>query len=255
MVKRIIAFIIMNMMATTLVFAEHTKASLNNDLSRILNAYSNITDQARNKSNQCSMVKTNKLIKKIDARIALAQNSNESLDESINKEINRYYKLRSFQVKMTKKILRWNRRITRAYNNVKKSNPELTRSEFVSELRASITKTRTIERVESIKASLIEAGSMVNYLTDMKDKLLNCNAEKALSQDKGFDIGWLWVILFVGLPVITLLTSLFALIFGAFWWALGLFAYTVVGLLVLFIWGNVARVNPQGDDEEELNLL
>ena len=247
MITRILAFIITNIMATTLVFAEHTKANINSDLSQVLNAYSSITEGAHNKSNRCSKRNTNKLVRKIDARIDKATSNNETLDESISGEVARYSQVRVAQIKMTKRILKRNRRINRAYKKVRRSNPELTKSDFITKLKNSIKVETTTAGIASLTNTLIEAGSMVNYLVDMKDKVLNCDYSQV--KLKGFDFGWIWVILFVGLPILTLITSLFAVLFGAFWWALGLFAYTIVGLLVLFVWGNVASVNPSEETQ------
>jgi hypothetical protein len=247
MIIRILAFIITNIMATTLVFAEHTKASLNSDLSKVFNAYSDITDGARTKSNKCSKRNINKLVGKIDARIENANTTNETLDQSIAKELSRYSQVRKAQIKMTKKILRKNRRINRTYKKVRKSNPELTKSDFVQKLKSSITKEMTATRINSIIMALTQAGSMTNYLIDMKDKVINC--DYASMKVKGFDVAWIWIILFVGLPVIALIVALFSLLFGAFWLALGLFAYTVTGLLIYFIWANVTRFNPTNEIE------
>jgi hypothetical protein len=251
MINRIFAFIITNILATTLVFAEHTKASVNSDLSRILNAYSNITEGAHNKSNKCSRRNINKLVNKIDARIDKANLSNKTLEESISHEVARYNQVRVAQIKMTKRILKRNRRINRTYKKVRKSNPTLTKSDFVKKLKSSILVETTAAGVASITSALTEAGSMVNYLVDMKDKVLNCNQSEAKLE--GFDFGWVWLILFIGLPILTLITSLFAVLFGAFWWALGLFAYTVVGLLVYFIWANVSSLNQNKELEVEAN--
>ena len=251
MINRIFAFIITNILATTLVFAEHTKAGINSDLSRVLSAYSSITDGAHNKSNKCSKRNINKLVNKIDARIEKANLSNETLDESISKEVARYNQVRVAQVRMTKRIWRRNRRINRTYRKVRKSNPALTKAEFVNKLKSTISLETTTAGIVSITSALVEAGSVVNYLVDMKDKILNCNQSEAKLD--GFDFGWVWVILFVGLPVLTLITSLFAVLFGAFWWALGLFAYTVVGLLVYFVWANVSSLNQNRELEVETN--
>ncbi len=249
MIMRIIAFILTNIMATTLVFAEHTKANFNSDLSRVFDAYSSITQGARNKSNQCSNSQTNKLVRKIDSRIEKARLSNETIEDSLKKELIRYEKVRRAQIRMTKRILKRNRRINRTYRKVKKSNPKLTFVDYVKELKASVTTKRTEQRIASITETLLEAGSMENYLVDMKDRILRCDFSKV--DGSGFDIGWVWVILFVGLPILTLITSLFAIIFGAFWWALGLFAYSVIGLLILFTWGNIS-LNRSSDDQEEV---
>ena len=215
-----------------------------------MNSYSKIKEVQKNKGMQCNQRTVKKLVRKIDKRIALAQNTNENLDQSITKELKRYELVRDRQVRMTKRILKRRWRVRRAFKKMRRNHPSMTRSEFVQGLRRSITVERTQEQKEYLVSSISTAGSMENYLLDMKEKVMNC--DEAFFQ--GDTMGIVLLILFIGLPVLSILAALFALIFGAFWWALGLFAFAVVMLLALFIWSNVERAAPDREDDPELDL-
>lgn len=247
---KIMAFLITNMIATTMVFAQHTRSNITNDVTQVLNNYSKLSEVKFNKSTQCSQKTTNRLVRNIDRRIDQALRTNETLDESIAKELKKYSVVRGRQVRMTKRILKRRWRVRRAYKKMRRTHPELTRSEFVKNLRSSITKESTEIQKLALINTLNEAGSMENYLLDMKDRVLNCDTNAFQSDSMGI----VFLIIFIGLPVLSIISALFALIFGAYWWALGLFAFAVVLLLVWFIWANVESATPP-EEEIELDIV
>lgn len=247
---KLMAFLITNMIATTMVFAQHTRANLTSDMHQVMTNYSKLSEVQVNKSTQCSQRTVNKLVKKIDQRIALAQDTNETLDQSITKELKRYELVRDRQVRMTKRVLKRRWRVRRAYKKMRRNHPEMTRAEFVDGLRNSITTESTQDQRIALVDTITSAGSMENYLLDMKDRVLSCD----MNGLQGDTMGIVFLVIFIGLPVLSILSALFALIFGAFWWALGLFVFAVVLLLVWFIWANVERIAP-AEEEIELDIV
>lgn len=252
--KKLIAFVLTNLMATTFVFAEHTRAHYQNDIQTILNGLDQVNAEVQNKSliRQCSPKMTRVLVKKINQRIAKAQNSNESLNQSIEIELEKFSKLKIRQAKMTKKTLRWRWRTNRAYKKMRRSFPELTKAEFINNLKTSISTETVSLQKEELRQVLISSGSMENYLLDMRDKIENC--DQAFFDNS--TMGLIFIILFIGLPVIAILAALFAVIFGAFAWALGLTIFGIGMLLIFFVWGNLSIAQVQRTpDQDDLDLI
>lgn len=247
---KIMAFIITNMIATTMVFAQHTRSSATSDINQVIESYSKISEVQKNKGMQCTQRTVKKLVRKIDQRIAFAQNTNETLDQSITKELKRFELVKDRQVRMTKRILKRRWRIKHAYKKMRRNHPSMTRSDFVKGLKNSISEEKLQEQESQLVSAISISGSMENYLLDMKEKVMNCDE----TFFQGDTMGIVLLILFIGLPVLSILSALFALIFGAYWWALGLFAFAVVMLLALFIWSNVERVSPKKETDPDLEL-
>ena len=253
--KRIAAFILTNLMATTMVFAQHTRSYYENDMQTILSGLENIQANSNKSQNECSPRTQNLILNKIDKRIAQAKNSNESLENSIAMELEKFENLKKRQVNMTKRTLKRKWRTHLAYKKMRKSFPSLTKNEFIRNLRNSISPEKTFAETELLKETLFNAGSMENYLLEMKEKIQNCDA----TFFDGGTMGLIYLILFIGLPVLSIIAALFAVIFGAFAWALGLTIFAVGMLLIFFIWANIGKFqsNEQSrpESEEELNLL
>lgn len=252
--KQVMAFIISNMIMTTMVFAQHTKATVTSDINNVLNSYEKLASAQTQKSMQCSERTTKRIVTQIDKRIAKAQRTNETLEESIQIEMAKYERVRSRQIRMTKRTLKRWWRVRRAYKKVRRTHPTLTKREFKEKLRDSISPEKTQEQKTLLISSLTEAGSMENYLLDMKEKVLNCD-EVYFQNDNS---GLILLIIFIGLPVLSILSAIFAVVFGAFWWALGLFVFAVVVLLAVFIWANVERLNINEKEDEiepELDIV
>ena len=244
--KQIGTLILTYLISTTLVLAQHTNASVQSDINQVLNQINNVTEyQSIQKSqNTCESSDVKRLVKKIDKRIAKARKSNETLESSIATEVKKFKKLKYRQNKMSKRILKRKRRIKRAHRKMKKSFPKLTRSEYVKKLKASMSRSHIESGVADITNLLTVAGSMENYLLDMKHKIETC--EEVLD---GGNSGLIYLIIFIGVPVLAILASLITLIFGATTWALWLFIGAISLLLVFFVLGNLGKSLILNDEE------
>lgn len=249
---RFIAFIISNMIMTTMVFAQHTQGSITRDLNLVMNNYSQVVKMSSDKSLQCSDKVTNRIVKNIDRRIQQAQKSNETLDESLAKELARFDAIKSKQTKMTNWTLKRWWRTRRAYKKMRRNHPSLTKAEFKNKLRASVSREETQKQRNFLIAEMTSAGSIENFLMDIKEKVINCDGTYFENNNKGLIL----IILFIGLPVLSIISALFAVIFGSFMWALGLFVFAVVMLLAAFIWANVETVIPlEKDDDLDFDIV
>jgi exonuclease VII small subunit len=239
MLKRILSFIILNMITTTFVFAHHTRMNVTASVYDAINFSKQM--QADKSFNQCSDKNKSHILNKLDGAIARAENSDASLEESIQTYQKKFRYLHYKQRKKTRRVLRWNFRVNRMYRRVKKANPEITFNEMVAKMKYSISIERRDKGLQMVEDSLNQAGSLTNYLYSLKEQVLNCEIGKAMLNDPGNGLGITLLILFVGLPVLSILGALFALIMGAFWWALGFFLFAVVMLAALFIWAQVDK--------------
>jgi hypothetical protein len=223
------------MISTTMVLAQHTMSSARQDLNQVFSQLENVSEyQSLKSTNSCEELDKSILIKKIDKRIAKAQRRNESLQKSLTKEIKKYKILKKRQSRMTKRILKKQRRVTKYYKKALKLNPDLTREDFVSGLRASLLPTVVQNGVTEITSLLTEAGSMENYLLNMKSGLLTC--DKELMSDNS---GIIYLIIFIGVPVLAIIAALIGLIAGAMTFALWTFIGAVAILVVFFLIGNL----------------
>jgi len=232
--KKITALIITYMISTTLVLAQHTMAGVQSDIYQVFSQLNNTTEYQKNKSNSCESQDTQELLRKIDIRIKKARASNETLAESIKKESKKFKQVKYRQAKMTKKILKRNRRVNKAYRKAKVSFPELTFKTFVKELRASLNPSHVTSGLIQLESVLTNAGSMESYLLTMKNSIETCE-----TLIDGGNSGLIYLIVFIGVPVLAIVSALVALLFGATGWALWLFVGAVAILLVFFIIGNL----------------
>ncbi len=232
--KKITAFILTYMISTTLVLAQHTYANVQSDIYQVFTQLNNTTEYQKNKSNSCESQDTKELLKKIDTRIEKARSSNESLSESIKTESRKFKQVKYRQAKMTKKILKRNRRVNKAYRKAKKSFPELTFKDFVKGLKDSLNPIHVTHGLNELESILTSAGSMESYLLTMKNSIETCE-----TLVDGGNSGLIYLIIFVGVPVLAIISALVALLFGAVGWALWLFIGALGILLVFFILGNL----------------
>ena len=250
--KKIASIIITYMISTTLVLAQHTFTSAQSDLNQVFAQIENVNQYQKltKSTNSCESIDKKELIKKIDKRIAKAHNSNETLEESLEIETKKYKKLKVRQSKMVRKILKRNRRIKRAYKKVKKQNPEITRAEFVANLKESIKPSTLDAGISELTEILTSAGSMESYLLNIKSGLNTC---KNTFVDG--NAGMIYLIIFVGVPVLSILVAIFALLFGLFSLALWLFVGAVAILIVFIVIGNLSsKLLSVNEQEFELYL-
>jgi hypothetical protein len=235
--KKILTLILCFMMSSTMVFAEHTKANISADIFSIID----YTNSLKNQKNiqQCSPKVQVTLLNKLESQIVKAKNSTETLDESIARYQQKFSYVHYKQAKQTNKLLRNNRKLNRVYRKTVTSNPNLTFNQMVENLKYSISNERKVAGLERIESELIEAGSLVNYLEILKSKIENC-VDGAPMLD-GDTMGIILLILFIGLPVLSLLAALITLVIGAFSWALGFLIFAVAMLAIFFIWAQIDK--------------
>jgi hypothetical protein len=232
--KKIIALLLTYIISTTMVLAQHTNASVQSDIYQVFTQINNVTEYQKNKSNSCQSQDTKELLVKIDKRIERARASNESLSESIKNESAKFKRVKYRQAKMTIKILKRNRRVNKAYRKAKQSFPQLTFKSFVKELKDSLKPIHVANGLAELEKILTDASSMESYLLTMKNSIETCE-----TLIDGGNSGLIYLIIFIGVPVLAIVSALIALLFGAVGWALWLFVGAVAILLVFFIIGNL----------------
>jgi len=235
--KKLTSLILTYLMSTTLVFSQHTKSNIDIEIQKTISIIKDVKDS---KTKSCTPKEKNKLLKKIDRRIRRAYRKNESLETSVYKVTKKFNRFKNRQIRKTNKILRKQRRINRVHRKLAQHHPEMTKDLLVEQLKHSIDPTTIALEKDAILNKLVQAGSMENFLLDAKDFIEQC--EKGYSSIEGGDTwGLVLLILFVGTPILALLISIFALIFGAFNLALILFIYTIVMAGVLVLMSNIGK--------------
>jgi hypothetical protein len=240
---KVLSLIITYMISTTMVLAQHTVSSARQDLHQIFSQLENVSEYQKLKSenlssssNTCDQIDTSVIIKKVDKRLAKARRSNETLSKSISSETKKFKRIKKRQARMTKRILKKQKRISKYYKKAVKLNPELTREEFVLGLRESLNPLIVQNGIKQIVSLLTDAGSMENYLLTMKSNLVTCESELL-----GDNSGLIYLIIFIGVPVLAIIASLVALIAGAGTFALWSFLGAIAILVVFFLIGNLSN--------------
>jgi hypothetical protein len=245
--KKIVSLVLTYLMSTTLVFAQHTRSSIEHEIQHTVEIVKQ-AQAATTNPKTCTAQEKRKMLRKIDRKIRRAQRRNESLDTSVYKMQKKYDRFKKRQVRKTNRILNNHKRLNRMYRKLAMNNSELTKEALVDELKLSIAPETIEQERENITDKLLRAGSMENFLMDAKEFINNCdNVNKSI---EGSDTwGLVLLILFVGTPILAILVALFALIFGAFKLALGLFIYAIVMVGVLLIISNVGGSNLVNSEE------
>lgn len=233
LIKKVTIFVMCQMILTTFVFAQHTRVDVTAQIQGVVNYTYKL--QAQKNLNQCSDKVKSFVLPRLENQIEKAKNSSESLEEAIVSYQNKFSYLHYKQAKKTKRLLKRNRKLNRIYRNVKKSNPELTFNQMVANLKYSRSVERRDRGLAMIETELLSAGSLVNYLESLKENINNCVMGETLLDTDGGNMGLILLILFIGLPVLSILAALITLVIGAFGWALGFFLFAVVMLAALFV--------------------
>lgn len=239
--KKSLTFIICQMILTTFVFAQHTKSNLTNDIFNVINYTNNLKTQKS--FNQCSPKVKNFALNKLNSQISKAKLSNETLEESIVRYQQKFSYIHYKQAKKTKKLLRRNRKLNKIYRKAKASNPSLSFNKMVEDLKYSRTNERMERGLAMIEQELLESGSLVSYLEQLRYDIENCTLGQKMMKDTADNMGLALLIIFIGLPVFSIIAALVTLIIGAFGWALGFFLFAVVMLAALFIWAQFPLAN------------
>jgi ABC-type multidrug transport system fused ATPase/permease subunit len=230
--RKIVSFILMNMISTSLVFAHETRLSQDKEIVTMVNLLDQVYATEKNQ-NFCEVAAQNKMIARLNFKIQQAKKSSRTLEQEIVKYTAIYENLYQKQSRQTKKILKSSKKLNRLYHRVIQNNPEVTFTDFKQGLIHPIS-TESKEGIKNlIESELKRAGSVVNFLENVQEKVENCDAITSGSDNQTWYL--VLLIVFLGLPVLSILGALFAVLFAAWWWALGLFVFAVVMLGILFI--------------------
>lgn len=237
--KLYINLILTFLMSTTFVFAKQARTNLDSEISKVLNASG---DMQSNKSiNSCNPRTQRYLLKTVNKSINKEKRNPTTLETAIKRYQIKYSNTHYKTAKKTNRILKRNRKLNRYYRKIKKNNPETTFKGMVADMKESMTKETRLRGLANVETTLVKAGSLLNHLEDLKLQIADCSINQKL---KGGDT-WaiIQAVIFIGLPVIAILSLIITLIMGAWAWALGLLIFAVVMLGIFVIIGQFGSKN------------
>ncbi len=236
------------MISTSLVFAKHTRINSEVAMGNVLVMAQDLSiAQGFNKS-QCNEKLNNRLVKKLDRKIAKALRKNEDVEVTIAKKIKLFTKVEKLLGKKVKRILKSERKTKKLFKKLSKNDKDLTKDSMISTLKRSLLATNGINTKEAITSELLAAGSLTGYLSQIRNDIENCSFD-SLSKNGGS--GWVTLILFIGVPVVSIVVALFALLFASWWLALGLFILAIVLLGVFIIISIIQGKKKSSNSKEE----
>jgi len=220
------------MISTSLVFAKHTRIYSEVAISNVFTMAQDLSVAQGFNKNQCNSKLNNKLVKKLNRKIAKALRKNEDVEATITKKTKIFTKVEKQLGKKVKRILKSKRKARKLFKKLSKSNKSLTKESMITKLKNSLIPAKGSNMKEMITSELLAAGSLANYLIQIKEDIQSCSFD-TFNKNKGG--GLVMLIVFIGLPVVAIIAALFALIFAAWWSALGLFIFAIVFLGIFII--------------------
>jgi hypothetical protein len=209
--RKIVSFILMNMISTSLVFAHETRLSQDKEIVTMINLLDQVYNTEKNQ-NFCEVASQNKMLTRLNSKIQQAKKSTRTLEQEVVKYTAIYEKLHQKQLKQTKKILKSSRKLNRLYQKVKQHNPELSFTDFKLGLMQPISEDNKEGIKNLIESELKNAGSVVNFLENIQEKVQSCDALFSASDNQTWYL--VLLIVFLGLPILSIIGALFAVLFA-----------------------------------------